>query len=197
MSAIAIIPARGGSRRLPGKNLLSFHGKPIIQYSIEAAREAQVFNVIAVSTDDMEIAAATHAMGCTVIWRPPNLCDDVTGTDVVMRSHLERLESFDHACCIYATAPLIHARDIKAAFQILIDRDPDYVFSMGIDPNQDAGQWYWATRDTWVKGKHFISPRSVMYPIAADRHCDINDSADWQRAEALYAKMMEGERAAA
>lgn len=189
MSAIAIIPARGGSKRIPGKNLRPFMGRPIIDYSIEAAKACSRFDTIAVSTDDQVIAEHALKHGITVLWRPPALCDDKSGTDDVMQHHMTRLQVFDLACCIYATAPFISQWDLRSGHELLVNHDVDFVFAMGIDPNQDAAQWYWGTTKAWVSKKHFIGPRSRMFQIPAHRHCDINTPEDWQRAEDLYAQI--------
>ena len=190
MSAIAIIPARGGSKRIHGKNLRPFMGKPIIDYSIEAAKACSRFDTIAVSTDDQVIAAHAAEHGVTVLWRPASICDDVSGTDDVMRYHMTRLQVFDLACCIYATAPFISQWNLCSGLDLLQSSgEIDYVFAMGVDPNQDAAQWYWGRTSAWVNKKHFIGERSRMFQIQADRHCDINTPEDWQRAEALYAQL--------
>lgn len=187
MAAIAIIPARGGSKRLPRKNVRLFHGKPIISYSIEAAKECSRFDTIAVSTDDLEVASLAADHGVTVLWRPPALCDDAIGTDSVMQYHMTRLQVFNEACCIYATAPLLSQWDLRKGLEMLRQQDVDYVFAMGIDPNQDAAQWYWGRTAAWCEKRHFIGPRSRMFPIRADLHCDINTEEDFLKAEALYA----------
>lgn len=188
MSAIAIIPARGGSKRIQRKNVRLFHGKPIISYSIEAAQACSRFDTIAVSTDDPGVAAIASGHGVEVLWRPASMCDDQVGTDAVMQYHMTRLQVFSWAACIYATAPLISQWDMRKAFEWFKDEpDIDYVFSMGIDPNQDAAQWYIGKTAAWCEKRHFIGPRSRMFPIRADLHCDINTIDDWERAEALYA----------
>lgn len=187
MSAIAIIPARGGSKRIPRKNLRLFHGKPIISYSIEAAKECSRFDTIAVSTDDLDVASLAADHGVTVLWRPPAMCDGDIGTDSVMQYHMTRLQVFNEACCIYATAPLISQWDLRKGLEMLREPDVDFVFSMGKDPNQDAAQWYWGRTSAWIQKKHFVGPRSRIFQIPAHLHCDINTPEDWQRAEALYA----------
>lgn len=187
MSAIAIIPARGGSKRIPRKNLRAFHGKPIISYSINAAKECSRFSTIAVSTDDVEIATLAADHGVTVLWRPPGLCDDRIGTDDVMQYHMTRLQVFDVACCIYATAPLMSQWDLRKGLEMLKGDDVDFVFAMGIDPNRDAAQWYWGRTAAWCEKRHFVGPRSRIFQIKAHLHCDINTGEDWERAEQLFA----------
>lgn len=134
MSHIAIIPARGGSKRIPKKNIKSFNGKPIIAYSIEAALLSGVFERVIVSTDDECIAdVATKYKAEVPFLRPKNLADDFTGTSEVMAHAVNflKLKNIHHetACCIYATAPFVQPEDIKKALCILLKGNWDYVFS--------------------------------------------------------------------
>jgi len=132
---IAVIPARGGSKRIPRKNIRPFGGKPIIAYSVECAFASGLFDRIVVSTDDPEIATIARNIGAEVPFlRPPALCDDHTGTSAVMAHALAWLE--DHrcapvaaACCIYATAPFIRADDLRAALALLEGGDWDFAFA--------------------------------------------------------------------
>lgn len=132
---IAIIPARGGSKRIPRKNLRPFCGKPIIGHSIVAARAAGVFDHIIVSTDDEEIAATARDLGAsTPFMRPPELACDHTTTVPVIRHAVqwvaEHMGPVSHACCIYATAPFVQAAALRAAHRRLVDgRVSGYVFS--------------------------------------------------------------------
>jgi len=136
---IAIIPARGGSKRIPGKNIQPFHGRPIIAYSIEAAKASALFDLILVSTDSDEIAEVAARYGASVHRRPAELADDHTGTQAVMREALLAIHkpagphfAYDLACCIYATAPMMTPADLQAGFRALTrtDWDPVYAFSV-------------------------------------------------------------------
>lgn len=116
--AVAIIIARGGSKRIPRKNIREFMGKPIIAWSIEAALQSGVFSEVIVSTDDKEIAAVARDFGATTpFMRPAALSDDHTPTAPVLAHALRWLKEHDrlpeHACCIYPTAPFLHAEDIR------------------------------------------------------------------------------------
>src|SRR5690606_22408308 len=109
---LAIIPARGGSKRIPRKNIKMFCGKPMIAWSIEAALESGCFDRIIVSTDDDEIAEVARQHGAEVPFkRPAELSDDHTGTIPVIRHAIEMINSqgrlVEQACCLYATAPFI------------------------------------------------------------------------------------------
>lgn len=122
--SIAVIPARGGSKRIPRKNIRPFCGKPMIVRSIEAAREASLFSRIVVSTDDPEIAAIARDCGAEVPFkRPTELADDHATTVDVMRHAAQWLAEGGAApaflCCIYATAPFMRPADLVAARQLL------------------------------------------------------------------------------
>tara|TARA_B100000212_G_scaffold202287_1_gene152601 strand:+ start:408 stop:1091 length:684 start_codon:yes stop_codon:yes gene_type:complete len=123
---ICIIPARGGSKRIPKKNIKEFIGKPIIEYSINAAIKSRIFDYILVSTDDFEIAELSKSMGVEVPFiRPNNISDDVTGIKDVVCHAIKYLEEkgnvINKICCLLATAPLVEIDDIKAG-EILLDK---------------------------------------------------------------------------
>lgn len=122
---IAIIPARGGSKRIPRKNIKIFCGKPMIAWSIEAARRSQLFDRIIVSTDDDEVAATARTWGGDVPFvRPPELADDFVGTGPVIKHAVEwvaeHLGTPEFVCTIYATAPFLRAEDLVAGFERLV-----------------------------------------------------------------------------
>ncbi len=124
MSIVAIIPARGGSKRIPRKNIREFGGKPMIAWSIEAARKASVFDAIVVSTDDDEIAAVAEQHGATAPFRRPlNLANDHAPTLPVIAHALrwweEHRSPVEFACCIYATAPFLQPRHLIEGLQVL------------------------------------------------------------------------------
>lgn len=132
---IAIIPARGGSKRIPRKNIKEFYGKPMIAWSIEAALQCGCFSRVIVSTDDVEIADTAKRSGAEVpFMRPASLSDDHTGTIPVIRHAVEWCiqngQRPENACCIYATAPFISHEDIQRGLQILTNTGSDYAFSV-------------------------------------------------------------------
>lgn len=132
---VAIIPARGGSKRIPRKNIKEFCGKPMIAWSIEAAQQSGCFSWVIVSTDDDEIADIAQRFGAKVpFMRPATLSDDYTGTIPVIRHAVEWFiqqgQKLEQACCIYATAPFISPGDIRRGLGILTDSGSDYAFSV-------------------------------------------------------------------
>ena len=131
---VAIIPARGGSKRIPRKNIKAFFGKPMIAWSIEAAKKSGIFDRIIVSTDDEEISSIAREWGAEVPFiRPVELSDDHTATIPVIAHAVNWLISqgveVESACCIYATAPFILEQDIQAGLSKLNSDKWDYCFS--------------------------------------------------------------------
>lgn len=188
MTNIAIIPARGGSRRIPRKNIRMFHGKPIIAYSIETASDSGLFKYVYVSTDDDEIATVARSCGASVIRRMPDMAANGVGTQEVMRGALIDLAlagfTPDYACCIYATAPMMRVTDLCYGYAYLRYTNAPYVYS--IDPNgADAGQWYWGTYEAFRDGVPLTD--GFTHVVTDRRVCDINTEEDWKRAGAMYA----------
>lgn len=132
MSSVAIIPARGGSKRIPRKNLLPFDGVPMIVRSIRTALDSGLFEQVVVSTDDAEIAELARAHGAQVPFlRPAELADDFTGTAAVIVHALQQLPAFDYACCVYATAPLLQARFLREGLELL-QQHPQKLFAFSV-----------------------------------------------------------------
>lgn len=130
--AIALIPARGGSKRIPHKNIKDFLGKPLIAYSILTARKSNLFSRIIVSTDCPTIASIAQEYGAEVPFlRDASLSDDFTPTLEVVLDAIERCDLGDSVplCCLYPTAPLLSPQTLHQAYQILCDQSPSYVFS--------------------------------------------------------------------
>lgn len=130
--AIAIITARGGSKRIPGKNIKEFCGKPIISYSIEAALKSGVFDTVMVSTDSTEIAEIAKQYGAEVpFMRSESAANDFSTTSEVLLEVLSeydsRKENYTYACCIYPTAPFVTPEKLRAAMQELKTSDSDTV----------------------------------------------------------------------
>ena len=131
---VAIIPARGGSKRIPKKNIKNFHGKPLIAYSIEVALKSKLFDKVVVSTDDEEIAKIAKEFGAEVPFlRPKELSDDFTGTGAVINHAInflkEQGENIDFVCTIYATAPLLQEKYLIKAYERLKNSNAKNAFS--------------------------------------------------------------------
>ena len=135
-----IIPARGGSKRIPRKNIKLFMGKPIIAWSIEAAIKSKCFKNIIISTDDEEIGEVARSYGAEMLFkRPSRLSDDYTGTKAVMKHAINTLTEMgisrdnDSFCCLYATAPFIDAKDLISAMNMAADVDKKCMIYAGTE----------------------------------------------------------------
>jgi len=131
--AVCIIPARGGSKRIPKKNIKNFFGKPLIEYSIKTALNSKLFNKVIVSTDDDNIADIAKKCGAFIIKRPIELADDFTGTQDVIDHAIQYLkdnkEVYEYVCTLYATAPLLQEKYLKQGFEELKNSDAINTFS--------------------------------------------------------------------
>lgn len=132
---LAVIPARGGSKRIPRKNIKPFCGKPMIAWSIAAAIESGCFDQVIVSTDDLEIANVARGYGAQVpFMRPHDLSGDYTATNPVIAHAIQWVQqhvgSVDFACCLYATAPFVSAQDLRLGMAKLIDSGAEYAFAV-------------------------------------------------------------------
>ena len=185
---LAIIPARCGSKRIPHKNCRLFHGRPIISYSIETARESGLFAEIIVSTDSQDYAALAKAYGAKVHMRPARFCDDNVGTQEVMKVALNWWNVCHpnkppkYACGIYATAPMLSVQDLHEGYAWL-DRMP-YAYM--------DGMYYWGEARNFLLGMELS--RGVRIVADPARHIDINTEEDFQIAEVMYGRLREVEQ---
>ncbi|WP_347906151.1 pseudaminic acid cytidylyltransferase [Pseudomonas purpurea] len=195
MSCVAIIPARGGSKRIPRKNLKLFDGEPMIARSIRTALRSGLFDQVLVSTDDPQIAELARACGAQVpFMRPAALADDFTGTAAVIVHALDALQArgqhFDFACCIYATAPLLQTRYLHQGLELL-ERHPDKSFAFSV-----CGFGFPVQRALTLDGDGALS---ALYPeFRETRSQDLPEAyqdagqfywgrtAAWQRGEVMY-----------
>ncbi|MDQ7991050.1 MAG: pseudaminic acid cytidylyltransferase [Propionicimonas sp.] len=136
---IAVIPARGGSKRIPRKNIRPFAGRPMIAHSIAAALAADCFDRVVVSTDDAEVADVARQHGAEIPFlRPATLADDHTGTTEVIQHAVRALAAdgpFSHVCCIYATAPFLTPDVLRAGLDALTGSGKSYAFSVAAFPS--------------------------------------------------------------
>jgi N-acylneuraminate cytidylyltransferase len=134
VKTIAVIPARGGSKRFPRKNLVEFKGRPIISYTIEAALRTRLFERVVVSTEDMEIAGVAEQFGAEIQHRPPELATDrAQVVDVclnLLKEEIDRGRSYDILCCLYVTAPLRKAEDIMRVVELV--KNGECAFAMAV-----------------------------------------------------------------
>jgi N-acylneuraminate cytidylyltransferase len=136
MSNLAIIPARGKSKRIPGKNIRSFLGNPIIHYSIEAALQSDLFDEVMVSTEDEEIAEVSRQAGASLpFFRSTEKADDYSPTGKVIEEVLSTYRQkfnkvFSTACCIYPTAPFVTAEKLQRGYKLLQESDFEAVLTI-------------------------------------------------------------------
>lgn len=132
---LAVIPARGGSKRIPRKNVKEFCGKPMLGWSIDAAIASGCFDEVVVSTDDPQIADVARAFGASIpFMRPADLSDDHTGTIPVVRHATQWFcnegKAPESVCCLYATAPFVRPADLRRGLELLDTTGSDYAFSV-------------------------------------------------------------------
>lgn len=128
---ICIIPARGGSKRIPRKNILPFNGKPLIAWSIEIALASNVFSKVIVSTDDKEISDIAKHYGASVpFMRGADLANDFATTAEVLSDALSQIKITKHTCCLYPTAPLLRPEDFQKAYADLTNNKADCIISV-------------------------------------------------------------------
>ena len=137
---IAVIPARGGSKRISRKNVKHFAGQPMIAYAIQAAIDSELFDHVVVTTDDDEISEIAKQLGAEVPFkRPVALSDDQTPTVPVIRHAIEHCRNigwkFDMVCCIYPCVPLIQVQDLKKSLEQLNSSDAQFCFPVGEYPS--------------------------------------------------------------
>lgn len=191
---VAIIPARGGSRRIPRKNFRSFCGKPILAYSVDTAWASGLFDagvyVSAEEADWGEIGMAAPRAGW--LRRHPEYARDDVGTQQVTKHALEvmlkdrELERKalggsrpmpEEVCCIYATAPTMDADDLLSGYRAMLARD-DYAYI--------HGWFYWGRTEWFLRGRP-LPDAELTRPVG--RWIDINDEGDWAKAEQMYAEL--------
>lgn len=194
MSAVAIIPARGGSRRIPRKNIALFHGRPMISYPIAAAKESGLFDLgIYVSSEDDDILNLALDLGVEALSRDSSMAQDEVGTQELMRYHLSGnidtvTRKVDYACCIYPCTPMMTAEDLKFGYEMLTSPPP----SLG--PKSYAcleGWYYWGLTGAFLEGIP-LEGNCYMQRVAQNRYIDINTPEDWAKAEAMYAALHQG-----
>ncbi len=212
---IAVIPARGGSKRIPRKNIRTFHGRPMIVYAIKTAEESRLFDRIIVSTDDLEIEEVSLRCGAEVLKRPKLLSGDYVTTAAVLEHALKKI-SCDLACCIYPCTPFLTAEDleigmlsvpsfavkkysppIEKAFReekgLMVARHPEYTETRTQDlPDawHDAGQFYWVNVSDFLKNPVLLG--EGFTGIDVPQAMDIDEPEDWGFAQMVWALETKG-----
>jgi len=165
MKKIAIIPARGGSKRIPKKNIKDFFGKPIIFYTIKAARESNLFDEIMVSTDDKDIAEIAKKFGANVPFMRSNKnSDDFSTTSDVITEVLNQYsnigQNFEYTCCIYPAAPLINSEIITKSFEKLLENNLTSVFPVACYRTPIQRALFFEGNKIKIKNEKYLNKRS-------------------------------------
>jgi CMP-N-acetylneuraminic acid synthetase len=233
MKVLGLIPARGGSKGVPRKNIKLMGGKPLLQYTAEAALAAQRLSRVILSTEDEEIADIGRSCGLDVPFlRPAELAEDTTPTLPVVQHTLHWLavrgEHFDAVCLLQPTNPLRQAKDIDGCIELFAERDADALVSVLPVPAEYNPHWVYFTDEDGVlhlstgelipiprrqalppafhrDGSIYLTrTRIVMedgslygrrllgYPLDPNRSVNIDNEADWAKAEALLLKLPHG-----
>ncbi|MGH8048876.1 MAG: cytidylyltransferase domain-containing protein [Chthoniobacterales bacterium] len=215
MQTVALIPARGGSRRLPGKNLLSFGGLPLIVWTIRAALDAGTFDKILVSSDDAEILRVSREAGAETLQRPPGLAlDDTSSMDVVWHACDSLVTNPDILVLLQPTSPLRRASDIRQSLQLLEESGAPAIVS--VTDRAKHPEWAYAldgagrlhARDThpsdrvvglngaiyaaqlpWLRARNeFIGEGTLGYLMPAEFSADIDTLEEFEEAERLIVR---------
>jgi N-acylneuraminate cytidylyltransferase len=182
---LGLIPARGGSKRLPNKNLADLGGKSLLAWTIEAAKASFLLNLIAVSTNDMMIGMEATALGCIVINRPDDLAQADTPTLPVIQHALSVFPRFDAVMLLQPTSPLRTAKDIQRALTWLGQHDS--LVSVGPD-GQPNGAIYITRVKTLMDGGPIYCAESRIFAMPSARSVDIDTQADLDLARRFVDK---------
>lgn len=203
MINLGLIPARSGSERLPGKNTVDLGGKPLIAWTIEAAKESAMFDRLICSTDDHGIAAVAAKYGCEVIERPKELAQADTTSLAVVR-HVQSKAHSDAICLLQPTSPFRTSEDIITSFKTLdamradaivsvVEAPPDLAFDLGslnrLRPKQNTyvcnGAIYLLTTEHLLSRGDWYNGVTYAYVMPRERSVDIDTKDDLTRARAF------------
>jgi pseudaminic acid cytidylyltransferase len=182
---LAVIPARGGSVRVPLKNIRDFRGRPMLEYPIEAAKDSGLFDLIVVSTDDSAIAEVAFRNGCVVVPRP--LDDGSTGTQEIAAQVLDQLQASGSYCCvIYPCSPLLTGFYLRQGYAALLKPEAR-CFTRSVGPDgEDAGCFYFGWTRAFRDRRPLDEFNTTDYVLPPGRVIDVNTEADWSRALSMY-----------
>lgn len=184
-SILAIIPARAGSKRLPGKNVREFGGKPMVAWSIEEAKKSRYIDTVVVSTDDMEVKAIAKDYGVQICDRPPELAADESSIYDGIFQALQFFEPHDFLCLLQVTSPLRIREDIDASIEECIRHNAPACITVS-DHRPDANGAVYIAWTSWLRETRlFDTGRVVVHTMPKARSVDIDHLEDFQEAERL------------
>jgi GTP:adenosylcobinamide-phosphate guanylyltransferase len=187
MKAVCIIPARGGSVRIPRKNIAPFHGKPMLLHAIEAAQAARLFDTIVVSTDDHQIDALAF-QAVAAVFRRNGHDDGSRGTQEIATEVLRKQRFWETtiACVLYPCTPLLTWQDMTMGYRRLLSLGAHvYTHSVHKD-GSDAGGYYFGWTQAFLDG---VPLQGNSLGVSVKEHFDINTPEDWARAETRWAEL--------
>lgn len=194
---LAIIPARGGSKRIPGKNLKPMCGKPMIDWTIEAAKGSKYLDKIVVSTEDPAIVAAVSNRGVDIVDRPQDLAGDRSSVYDAIFHACEQYEPFDYVCLLQITSPLRKTEDIDACIEHCVRMNAPACISIG-EGRPDANGAVYIAWTSWLRETRlFDSGRVVTHIMPNFRSVDVDRLEDFEKAERLMSIRLLGESLAA
>ena len=211
---IAIITARGGSKRIKNKNIKNFFGKPIIAYSINLALKSKIFKEVIVSTNDKKIMQISKKYGAKVLFKRPNNLskNGVPIVDVISHA-LKKISKKNlkpsFVCCIFPVSPFITKKILVSSYNTLKKKKLNYIFPVTrktysnqnklyiykkkISKNKkksqtffDAGQFYWGSETAWKKKLNIFGLNSGIMYLSSKKFLDVNNMKDWKILEKNY-----------
>ena len=177
MSVLAVIPARGGSKRLPRKNLQPFRGRPLLSWTVAEARRSKLITTLVLSTEDDEIARMGRALGVQILYRPESLATDEARSEDVMRHALKCFPGHEWVVLLQPTSPLRLAYDIDRCVEMAQAHEIAVSYSESVTRN---GAVYVAEADWLRQGGHFLDPipKASQYVMPTNRSLDIDTQED-------------------
>lgn len=187
-TVLGLIPARGGSKRLPGKNLKMLNGKPMINWTVDAAKRSKYLDRLVLTTEDPSIIAAVTNHGVEIVNRPAELAQDKSNVYDAIFHALEFFEPHDYLCLLQITSPLRTAEDIDGCIEKCVFMNAPSCISVDNKRPVANGAVYVAWT-TWLREmRQFDAGRVVTYPMPRDRSVDVDTIDDFHRAERIMNK---------
>lgn len=193
-TAICIIPARGGSRRLPRKNVMLFEGKPMLWHAIDTAKASKLFELIIVSTDDETIADLAFKRGARPLMRTWVDPEGAMGTQQIAKQviHQYPISTKKYVCCLYPTTPLVTPEHLRYGLAESKKSGVHFTMSAGAHPLRDAGAFYFGRAKHFALGFPLLSIHTRLIILPEQNVCDINTQADWDEAVKKYKEIHRG-----
>lgn len=185
MTRVCVIPARAGSKRLPGKNMLSYRGEPAVTWPIRAAVHSGMFEHVIVSTDDIKIADEAARYNAAIMMRPAHLARDAA-TVIDVLKHALWGTHYDYVCVVYATAVRVTPDDFLGSWHLLAQ--PETTMVVSVVPYMNTHGWHYKSNGfpCWVRGsdvsdlREFHDQRAALYVIDPIRGRDVDTAEDWR-----------------